>query len=310
MTMVKLDPQIQAVLDQMAAQPEPETPPTLEEIRAGARAGHVALSPPGVDMAEIRHETVPSANGDVSVIIDIPRATDEALPVLMYFHGGGLMLLDAEAFNPTCTELAQQADCIVVNVDYHRTPEHPFPGPFESALAAYAWVRENAASFGGDPSRVGVAGDSGGSSLAALICLDAKDSGGPQPSCQALVYPQVDYADLSEDMLTVDAFVNKGLIDQLNGAHAVPDILDPRASPLRAADHSGLAPALIVAASYDPLHAQGRAYAAILRNAGVEVDYSLYEGMCHAFFTWGAAVDKANDAVSEVAAWVKGKLAA
>jgi acetyl esterase len=307
--MVTLDPQIQGVLDHMAAQPQPDAPPSLDEIRAGARAGHVALSPPGVEMADVRHENVPSTNGDVPVIIDIPRATDEALPVLVYYHGGGLMLLDAEAFNPTCTEIAQQADCIVVNVDYHRTPEHPFPGPLESALAAYAWVRANAISFGGDPSRVGVGGDSAGACLAVLVCLDAKESGGPQPACQALAYPQVDLADLSETMLTVDAFVNKGLIDQLNGAHAVPDILDPRASPLRAPDHSGLAPALIVAASYDPLLAQGRAYAAALRNGGVEVDYSLYEGMCHAFITWGAAVDRANDAVSEVAAWLKAQFA-
>lgn len=255
--MVTLDPQIQGVLDHMAAQPQPDTPPSLDEIRAGARAGHVALSPPGVEMAEIRHETVSSANGDVPVIIDIPRTADEALPVLVFFHGGGLMLLDAEAFNPTCTEIAQQADCIVVNVDYHRTPEHPFPGPLESALAAYEWVSQNAPSFGGDPGRIGVCGDSAGACLAALVCLDAKDSGRPQPACQALVYPQVDLADLSEGMLTIDAFVNKGLIDQLNGAHAVPDILDPRASPLRAADHSGLAPALILAASHDPLVAQG-----------------------------------------------------
>jgi acetyl esterase len=307
--MVTLDPQIQGVLDHMAAQPQPDTPPSLEEIRAGARAGHVALSPPGVDMAEIRHENVPSANGDVPVIIDIPRASDEALPVLVYYHGGGLMLLDAEAFNPTCTEIAQQADCIVVNVDYHRTPEHPFPGPLQSGIAAYTWVQENATSFGGDPSRIGVGGDSAGACLATLVCLDAKAAAGPQPACQALCYPQVDLADLSEGMLTIDAFVNKGLIDQLNGAHGVPDFLDPRASPLRAPDHSGLAPTLILAAGHDPLLAQGRAYAAALRNAGVEVDYSLYEGMCHAFITWGAAVDRANAAVGEVAAWLKAQFA-
>ncbi len=307
--MVNLDPQVQAVLDHIASQPQPETEPTLDEIRAEARAGHVALSPSGVEMAEIRREEVPGPAGDVPVIIDIPRATDDALPVLVFFHGGGLMLLDAEAFNPTCTEIAQQADCIVVNVDYDRTPEHPFPGPLESALAAYNWARENAASFGGDPGRIGVCGDSAGACLATLVCLEAKGAGDPQPTCQALVYPQVDLADMSESMLTVDAFVNKGLIDQLTGAHGVPDILDPRASPLRAAEHSGLAPALIVAASYDPLLAQGRAYAAALRNAGVDVDYSLYEGTCHAFVTWGAAVDRANEAVSEVAAWLKAQFA-
>jgi acetyl esterase len=217
------------------------------------------------------------------------------------------MLLDAEAFNPTCTQIAQQADCIVVNVDYPRTPEHRFPEPLDASYGVYAWCREHAASFGGDPSRVGVAGDSAGGYLSAAICLDAKAAGAQQPTCQALVYPAVDWADRSESMITVDAFINEPMIAGLTGAYT-DDVLDPRVSPLRAVDHSGLAPALIVAAGHDPLRDQGRAYAAVLRRAGVDVDYRLYEGTVHAFFTWGAAVDRADEAVADLAAWVRARL--
>jgi acetyl esterase len=297
-----LDPQIQSVLDAMATAPRPDGEPSLEEMRAGARTGHVALSPPAVESVEVRTILVPGPNGEIPCLVDIPRATERALPVLVYFHGGGCVLLDAEAFNPTCTQIADQADCIVVNVDFRLAPEHPFPAPLDDAFAAYRWVVENAGQFGGDPSLVAVGGDSGGGYLAAAVCLDAKTHGVAQPVRQVLVYPAVDMADRSESMITVDAFLNDDMVRGLNAAHVGDQILDPRASPLRASDHTGLAPAFILAAGHDPLLDQGRAYVAILRRAGVDVDYRVYDGVVHAFFTWGAAVDRANDAVREVAA--------
>lgn len=303
--MATLDPQIQAVLDQMASQPQPDEPPSLDEIRAGARAGHVALSPPAVAMAEVRDLRVPGPDGDVPCLVNVPRATDEALPVLVYYHGGGLVLLDAEAFNPTCTQIAEAADCIVVNVDYRLAPENPFPAPIDDAFAVYRWLVDHAAEIGGDAGRIAVAGDSAGAYLAATVCLDARDAGLAQPIRQVLVYPAIDNADRSESMITVDAFVNEAMIAGFTEMHVGDNVLDPRASPLRAADHSGLARALVLAAEHDPVRDQGRAYAAILRRSGVEVDYRLYEGTIHAFLTWGAAVDRANDAVAEVGAYLK-----
>lgn len=308
--MVTLDPQIQGVLDHMASQPQPDHEPTLDEIRAGAKEGHLALAPTPSEMAEIRNESIPGPHGDIPVIIDIPRSTDDALPVLLYFHGGGLVLLDADAFNGTCTQIAEQADCIVVNVDYRLAPENPMPAPADDAFAAYQWVRENAASFGGDPARVGVCGDSAGGQLSALVCHRAKAAGVEQPTCQALIYPGTDMADRSEGMITIDAFINEPMV-QMFASMSVPDgnVLDPAVSPLRATDHTGLAPAIVIAAEHDPLRAQGRAYVAVLEKAGVPVEYSLYDGMIHAFVTWGGAVDRANDAVAEVSAWVKGQFA-
>jgi acetyl esterase len=299
--MTELDPQIQAVLDAMASQPQPDEPPTLAEVRAGASAGHRALCPPAVEMASIDLLAVAGPNGEVPCLVSTPRRSEEPLPMLIYFHGGGLMLLGADEFQPVCTALAAAADCIVVNVDYRLAPEHPFPQPLDDAFAVYQWCRNHAADIGGDPSRIAVGGDSAGGYLATAVCLDAKRLGFPQPVLQMLIYPDIDMTNRSESMVTIDAFVGLGQIAALHAAHCGDQPLNPRASPIHAEDHSGLAPAFILAASYDAFVDQGRAYAAVLRAAGVPVTYSCYEGTIHAFFTMGGAVDIANAAVAEAA---------
>jgi len=190
--MTELDPQIRAVLDAMAAQPQPDEPPSLDEVRAGASGGHRALCPPPVEMALIAERLIPGPNGDVPCIVNKPRRSDSPLPVLVYFHGGGLMLLGADEFQPLCTALAAGADCVVVNVDYRLAPEHPFPQPLDDAVAVYRWCLEHADEIGGDASRIAVGGDSAGGYLATAVCLDAKRLGLPQPVHQLLVYPDID----------------------------------------------------------------------------------------------------------------------
>lgn len=302
MNTTDIDPQIQQVLEAMAAQPQPDEPPSLDEVRAGASAGHLALCPPVVESVDVRHVTVAGPNGDIACIVNTPGSPAEALPIVVYYHGGGLMLLGAEEFQPLCTALAEQIGCIVVNVDYRLAPEHPFPQPLDDAYAAYTWACEHATELGGDPGRVAVAGDSAGGYLAAAVCLDARAKSGPQPSHQMLVYPDVDMTNRSESMLTVDAFVNFDMISGMHAAHCGDHVLDPRASPIHADDHRGLAPATIVAAAHDPLVDQGRAYAAALRRSDVPVTYRCYDGTIHAFLTMGGAVDVANQAVSDIAA--------
>jgi acetyl esterase len=200
-----------------------------------------------------------------------------------------------------CTALAAAADCIVVNVDYRLAPEHPFPQPLDDAVAVYRWCLEHAGEIGGDAARIAVGGDSAGGYLATALCLDAKSLGLPQPVLQLLVYPDVDMANRSESMMTINAFIGFEQVAALHAAHCGDRVLDPRASPIHAVDHRGLAPAFILAAGHDPLVDQGRAYAAVLRAAGVPVRYSCYQGTIHAFFTMGGAVDVANVAVAEAA---------
>jgi len=286
----------------MAAAPQPAEPPSLEETRAAIRAGHVSLSPAAVASVTVSERTAAGPSGDIRVLVNRPGAPDATLPILVYYHGGGCVVLDADAFTPICTELADRAHCIVVNVDYRLAPEHPFPASLDDAYAAYCWVLEHADEIGGDRARVAVGGDSAGGYLAAAACLEAKAHGIAQPLQQILVYPAVDMADRSESMITIDAFINEAMITGLNALHVGDHVLDPRASPLRAKDHAGLAPAFILAAGHDPLVDQGRAYVAALRKADVPVEYRVYEGTVHAFFTWGGAVDRADEAVSDVAA--------
>jgi acetyl esterase len=293
----------------MASQPQPDTPPTLDEVRAGASGGHLSLCPPAVEMASIDELAIPGPNGDVRCLVNRPRESDAGLPGLIYFHGGGLMLLGADEFQPLATELAAAADCVVVNVDYRLAPEHPFPQPLDDAVAVYRWCIDHAAEIGGDASRIAVGGDSAGGYLATALCLDAKADGLPQPVHQLLVYPDVDGANRSESMVTIDAFVNLPMIASMHAAHAGDDLTNPRVSPIHADDHSGLAPATILAASYDPLVDQGRAYAAVLRASGVPVDYSVYDGTIHAFFTMGGAVDVANRAVADAASALRAAFA-
>jgi acetyl esterase/lipase len=303
-TVTPLDPQIKDVLDAMAAEPQPDEPPTLEEVRAAKSAGHRALCPPAVEMASVDALAVPGPNGDVACLVSTPRRSDDPLPVLIYFHGGGLMLLSAEDFQPLCTALAAAADCIVVNVDYRLAPEHPFPQPLDDALAVYQWCLSHAADLGGDPTRVAVGGDSAGGYLATAVCLDARTQGLPQPVLQLLIYPDIDATNRSESMVTIDAFIGLDQVTMVHAAHCGDQLLDPRASPIHAPDHRGLAPAFILAASHDPFVDQGRAYAAVLRAAGVPVEYSCYQGTIHAFITMGGAVNVANSAVAEAAAAV------
>ena len=300
--MTQLDPQIQAVLEAMAAQPQPAEPPTLEEVRAGAAAGHRALAPPPVEMASVDTMAIPGPNGDVLCIVNTPRPSDELLPVLIYFHGGGLMLLDAEDFQPVCTALAAAADCIVVNVDYRRTPEHPFPQPLDGHVRGLPVVPGARSRHRWRPVASGRRRRQRRGYLAAAICLDAKRLGVPQPVHQLLVYPDIDMTNRSESMMTIDTFIGVGQVIELHAAHCGDDVTNPRASPIHADDHSGLAPASILLADHDPFYDQGRAYAAVLRAAGVPVSYSCYEGTIHTFFTMGGAVDIANVAVAEAAA--------
>lgn len=299
-----LDPQIRLILDQIESQPQPSEPPSLEEVRAASSQATRALSAPAVEMHETTEIQVPGPNGDVRCLVNRPTS-DSGLPIAIFYHGGGCVLLSADDFNPTVTQIAAQAGCIVVNVDYRLAPEHPFPAPLDDAVAVYRWCLENGTEIGGDPTRVAVVGDSAGGYLAAEVALEAKSLNIAQPALQVLIYPHVDMADRSVSMITIDAFINEAMLADMIAAHVGDDVLNPRASPLRAADHSGLAPAFILAASYDPLVDQGRAYEAVLRRAGVDTEYTCYDGTIHAFFTYGAAADVANRAVADVAAHLR-----
>ncbi|MCY4583001.1 MAG: alpha/beta hydrolase [Chloroflexi bacterium] len=227
------------------------------------------------------------------------------LPVCMWFHGGGWVVGSIETTDATCRALANAAGAIVVSVDYRLAPEHPFPIPLDDCYAATEWAAKNAASFGGDPARVAVAGESSGGNLAAAVALRARDERGPSLAHQSLICPALDndfqrpsyaaYADAYGPPLAMMSYFWRCYVP--NEA----DEGNPYAVPLAAQDVAGLPPAFVLTCEYDPLRDEGEEYAGRLREADVPVRLSRYDGMLHSLFDAGAPFTRTWDAVDEVA---------
>jgi acetyl esterase len=234
-------------------------------------------------------------------------------PVLVYFHGGGWVIGNIAAYDPTCRALTNAAGCVVVSVEYRLAPEHKFPAAPEDCYAALQWVATNAAAINGEPARLAIGGDSAGGNLTAVVAQMARDRGGPPLVYQVLVYPVTDYnyntASYRENadgyLLTRDAmgwFWNHYLRSQADGSN-------PLASPLRAPNLRGLPPALVLTAEFDPLRDEGEAYAARLQETGVPVTLKRYDGMIHGFFSLGTVLDQGKQAMADAAAALRGAFA-
>jgi acetyl esterase len=215
-------------------------------------------------------------------------AVAEAAPLLLFFHGGGFVMGDIESHDGLCRMICRDAAIHVLSVDYRLAPEHRAPAAVDDCVAAYRWARGHAAELGADPSRIGVGGDSAGGNLAALVTLRSRDEGIPQPTLQVLLYPVLDLsAKTRSRTLFSDGFFlskleeNRHLDLYLGGTGLAAD--DARVSPLKAADLSGLAPALVVTAGFDPLRDEGNEYAVALRSAGVTVDHRQFDALTHGF---------------------------
>jgi acetyl esterase len=240
------------------------------------------------------------------------RPGAEPAPVLAYFHGGGWVLGSLETHHGVCATLAKLSGCVVCSVDYRMAPEHRFPAAVEDAWAATTWLAEHADAVGGRPGALAVGGDSAGGNLAAVCALRARDTGLPL-ALQLLVYPATD-ADL--DRSTYREFADGYYLTRYSMGwfwdHYLPegDRFHPDASPLRADDVGGTAPALVITVEFDPLRDEGEAYARRLEEAGVPVTLTRYDGTIHGFFRMPGVIDRANDALAEAAAALRAAFAA
>jgi acetyl esterase len=306
-----VDPSLKVVLDALA---QNEGPQLHELSPQDARTFFDQMQLPSaeVPVAHVENRTIPGPAGELPVRVYRPEA-DAPLPVLVFYHGGGWVIGSLETHDGTCRELASQAGCVVVSVDYRLAPEHRHPAAADDCYAALTWVAENAAEVGGDPSRLAVGGDSAGGNLSAVVALLARERGGPALALQLLIYPVTDadfetasYGENAEGyLLTRDAML-------WFWDHYVPDPADralATAAPLRADDLSGLPAALVLTAEFDPLRDEGEAYARRLEEAGVRVTATRYDGMIHGFFAMGALVPPARKAVAEAALALRGAFA-
>ncbi len=225
----------------------------------------------------------------------------DLLPAIVFFHGGGWVTGDLDTHDATCRILAAASRCIVVAVDYRLAPEHPFPAAVDDAVVAYAWVHRHSRELGIADGQVGVMGDSAGGNLAAVVAqvtrrgARASDADVPPPVVQGLVYPCAD-AHLDTDSMEAlgDGFLlTRASMEYYRGEY-LPHRADwetAKASPLLAGDLTGLAPALVVTAGFDPLRDDGADYAEALRRAGVDVEYRCYDDQIHGFMVMGVLSD-------------------
>src|SRR5579871_6452051 len=213
----RLQPDVAAVLDAMAALdlPAVETLP-VEEGRAMMRAGF-AQRPPGPDVGEV---TDGRTDGSLEYRLYRP-ASSGPHPVVVYFHGGGWVLGDLDSDDPLCRDLCARSDAVVVSVNYRHAPEHRFPAAADDAFAAVQWAAAHAADIGGIPGQIAVAGWSAGGNIAAVACQLARDAGGPRLRGQLLLSPVTDYRPLVENaegyMLTAP------MMEWFWGLYAAPD---------------------------------------------------------------------------------------
>lgn len=283
-----VDPIIQPILDAIHAAGPPDRSLPVAERRemanAAAAKGFIAMSEPGPDMASITDHTVAVEGGEITVRVFVPKRA-LPLPVHVNFHGGGWFMGTLELDEAQMRWIAAEVGCIVASVDYRLAPEHKYPIAVNDCFAALVWTVDHAEELGGDPSKVSVGGGSAGGNLAAVIALMARDRGGPPLLFQLLEIPATD---LTLSQPSIDENGEGFMLTKASMQEMVADYLgdlslaaEPYASPLLAADHAGLPPALIMTCEYDPLRDDGDAYAARLREAGVPVTLRCWEGMIH-----------------------------
>lgn len=286
-----LDPQIQVglrILSRISG-PELDERPVADARKAleqeawlfGGELAHVASS---------EDVTIPGPGGPIPARLHRPvRPADaqEPLPLLVWFHGGGWVLGSIDSHENVARNFCHDAQVAVLNVGYRLAPEHPFPAAFDDAEAAFLWAHENAERLGIDRDRIALGGDSAGGNLSAAVSYARTRAGGPAPAFQLLIVPATDLAGVypSHDLFAEGYFLTRANMDWYKNHYLPPGIdrTDPRVSPLLADDLSGLPPAYIAVAGFDPLRDEGEAYAARLREAGVKVTVRRHRHAVHPF---------------------------
>jgi len=279
-----------------------------EQARKEHRRDTATTAGPPRPMRRVEAVEIPGPAGGLPARLYVadedPAQDGNADPLLVYFHGGGWVIGDLETHDVVARFLATHTSCRVLSVDYRLAPEHPFPAPVEDAFAAFRWAVEKASELGVDPNRIVVGGDSAGGNLAAAVCLEARDAGGPRPAMQLLIYPVTDAVGGPSRLLFAEGFqLTKADMDwfelhYLSGGAAAED---PRISVLRAEDLAGLPPAYITTAGFDPLRDEAEAYAERLREAGVPVALRRHGDLIHGFANMTAISRSARAAMHEVA---------
>jgi acetyl esterase len=300
-----LDPQVQALLDQLEVQGMPPFEEMSVPQARDAMAAFGDLQGEAEPVAVVSNVLAPGPAGQLPVRVYDP-IPGTSLPLMVYFHGGGWVIGNVEVLDKPCRALANATQCVLASVEYRLAPETKFPGPAEDCYSATRWLAEHAGEFGADRSRLVVAGDSAGGNLAAVVSLMSRDRGGPQVAHQLLLFPVTapargtqfaSYTDNAEGYM-----LTRGSMEWFwdHYLHSPEDGANPYAAPLYARELAGLPPATVVTAEFDPLRDEGVAYSGRLADAGIAVTAQTYDGMIHDFFLMAGAVDRTRELVTTI----------
>lgn len=295
-----LDSQAQTVADLFTQLPSPDFASLTASQYRNFLAAFPIPAPQEEGLASVEDSIVDGADGPLKMRIYRP-AVAGPLALAIYFHGGGFVSCGLDTHDNICRRLAAKTSALVVSVEYRLAPEHPFPAGLNDALAATRWLYANAAALGVDASRIAVAGDSAGGTLATVVAqqLHGKEM---QICHQLLLYPVTDSAcDSPSQLEMTHTTMLTGQAMRWFWQQYLPDAqsgLDPRASPLRQTDLQGAPPATVVTAEVDPLRDEGEAYAQALAKAGVCVTQRRWPGQFHGFASLLGTLDAADEVLA------------
>lgn len=280
----------------------------IAQARAQARQAYRWVDPP-FPVAAVHDLQIPGPGGAMGLRIYRPHA-EGTHPVVVFFHGSGFVVLDLDSHDDICRRLCAGASCVVVSVDYRLAPEHKFPAATDDCLAATRWAFEHAGTYGGDVSRMAVAGDSAGGCLAAVTALRIRDEGGPALRGQLMWYPVTDYPSKPPDSYRAYAsgygLTDAGMLwfwDQYLPESSAAS--HPHASPLRMQTPVGLPSAYVMVAEFDVLRGEGEAFARRLNAGGVAVVSGCQAGMNHGFLKYTGIIDEADAAMDDACVWLR-----
>jgi len=300
----RLDPHLQ-LLSQAAAKKEPPFN-DLQKYRAVTKQAFRLLNAPRRPHVQVTDRSFDGPGGQLPIRAYEPFGLADDAPAILYFHQGGMVLFDLEIGDTFCTILADECRARVISVDYRLCPEHKFPAAIDDSLALWHYVQQSAQPMQIDPARVAVCGDSAGGLISSVLCQQLRAAGGTQPVAQGLVYPWVitdaqpsgsmnscgETFPLSRDVMLY-------FMEQvLPGREGIDS---PLVNPLLAEDLSGLPPAVVATAGFDPLRDQGDQYAKKLAVAGVPVTHHCFGSLCHGFLAMGNASRAAEKASVRIA---------
>ncbi len=305
--MTRLDPDMKDVIDQLTAlNGKPietlsavdarKQPGPTDAVKALMKKQDKSTTPEKVGSQS--NKTITLSTGKLPVRITTPEGKGP-FPVIVYFHGGGWVIADNDAYDASQRELANGVQAIVVSPEYRKAPENKFPAAHDDAIATYEWVLKNAASINGDPKKISVAGESAGGNMAANVAIAARDKNEQAPLSLLLIYPVAsnDLKSVSEIENAQAKPLNQPMMSWFTQQYfnTPADANDPRIN-LVAANLKGLPPTTIINAQVDPLRSDGELLAQKMKAAGDKVDQKTFTGVTHEFFGMGAVVKKASDA--------------